>query len=154
MKNYEKLECREVKSGVPQRSVLALLMFLVYVNNMTEGVSRCRRLFADDARLLRKIINPKDCKKLQNDINKIYKWSTTWEIEFNTKKCHASEIEKSGMTHIDIQVRTKYSINRRRREGFGNGNTRQLITRETYRSNIRRHIQDAKNYMDGFSLPR
>ena len=68
----EKSEWREVKSGVPQGSVLAPIMFLVYVNNMTERVSVYIRLFADDAKLLRKIGNHKDCEELQKDINKIY----------------------------------------------------------------------------------
>ena len=36
---HEKSEWREVISGVPQGLVLALMMFLVYVNDMTEGVS-------------------------------------------------------------------------------------------------------------------
>ena len=49
----EKSEWREVKSGVLQGSVLAPIMFLVYVNDMTEGVSSYLILFADDAKLLR-----------------------------------------------------------------------------------------------------
>ena len=53
-------------------SVLASIMFLVYVNDMTEGVSSYISLFADDAKLLSKITNHKDCEKLQNYINKIY----------------------------------------------------------------------------------
>ena len=68
----EQSEWREVKSGVPQGSVLAPIMFLIYVNDMTEGVSSYISLFADDATLLRKIGNHKDCEQLQNDINKIY----------------------------------------------------------------------------------
>ena len=48
-------EWRKVKSGVPQGSVLAPIMFLVYVNDMTEGVSSYISLFADDVKLLRKI---------------------------------------------------------------------------------------------------
>ena len=50
-------------------------MFLVYINDVTEGVSSYISLFADDAKLLRKIRNHKDCEELQNDINKIYEWS-------------------------------------------------------------------------------
>ena len=61
-------------------------MFLVYVNDI-EGVGSFTIFFADDAKLLRKIRNHKDCKKLQNDINKIYEWSKIWEMEFNAKKC-------------------------------------------------------------------
>ena len=52
-------------------------MFLIYVNDMT-GVSSYISLFADDAKLLRKIGNHKDCEELHNDIIKIYEWSNTW----------------------------------------------------------------------------
>ena len=61
-------------------------MFLVYVNDMTEGISSYISLFADDAKLLRKIRNHKDCEELQNDINKIYEWSEIWEMELKKKK--------------------------------------------------------------------
>ena len=46
-------------------------MFLVYLNDMTEGESSYISLFADDSKLLRKIGNHKDCEELQNGINKI-----------------------------------------------------------------------------------
>ena len=64
---------------------------------MTEGVSSYISLFADNAKLLRKIGNHKDCEELQNYINKIYEWSKTWEMEFNAKKCHVLEMEKSAL---------------------------------------------------------
>ena len=63
----EKFEWRKVKNGVPQGSVLAPIMFLVYVNDMTEGVSSYISLFADNEKLLRKIGSHKDCEELQND---------------------------------------------------------------------------------------
>ena len=59
---------------------------------------------------------PKDCEELQNDINKIYEWNTTWEMEFNTNKmpCIGNGKEWNGI-HMDIYVRTKYHINRKRK---------------------------------------
>ena len=76
-----------MKSGVPQGSVLAPVMFLVYVNYMTEEVYSYMSLFADDAKLLRKIESKEDCDNLQKDLNKIHRWSKLWEMEFNAKKC-------------------------------------------------------------------
>ena len=50
-----------VKSAVPQGSVLAPVMFLVYVNDMTEGVNGYfKSLFTDNAKLLRKIESKED----------------------------------------------------------------------------------------------
>ena len=93
----EKSEWRKVTSGVPQGSVLAPVMFLIYVNDMPEAVSSYISLFADDAKLLRKISNQKDCEELQNDLNKINEWSKRWEMEFNIHKCHVMEMGKSEM---------------------------------------------------------
>ena len=44
-----------MKSGVPQGSAVALIMCLVYVNDITEGISSYISLLPDDAKLLRKI---------------------------------------------------------------------------------------------------
>ena len=52
-----------MKSEVPQGSVLAPVMFLIYVNDMTEGVSSYISLFVDDAKLQRKIGNHNDCEE-------------------------------------------------------------------------------------------
>ncbi len=71
----EKSEWRDVTSGVPQGSVLAPIMFLIYINDMTEGINSYMSLFTDDAKLMREIKNQKDCEELQNDVNKIFKWS-------------------------------------------------------------------------------
>ena len=70
---------------------------------MTKGVSSYISLFADDAKLLRKIGNHKNCEELQNDINKIYEWSNTWEMEFNAKKFHILEMGKKCIeTLMDV----------------------------------------------------
>ena len=131
----EQSEWREVKTGVPQGSVLAPIMFLIYINDMTEGVSSYISLFADDVKLLRKIGNHKGCEELQNDINKIYEWSNTWEMQYNAKKCHVLEMEKSAL-RPSWTYKLGENIISIAKERFGSGNTGQLITRETYKCNI------------------
>ena len=64
-----------MKSGVPQGSALAPVMFLVCANDMTEEVNSYTSLFADDAKLLRKIESKDDCEHLQKDLDNIHRWS-------------------------------------------------------------------------------
>ncbi len=62
---------------------------------MTEGLNSYMSLFADNAKLMRQIKNQRDYEELQNGVNKIFKWSKTWEMEFNLKKCHVLEMRES-----------------------------------------------------------
>ena len=62
---------RKVTSGVPQGSVLAPIMFQVYVSDMQCGVTSYMNMVADDAKLMRGIKNTVDCQELQRDIDKI-----------------------------------------------------------------------------------
>ena len=49
---------KEVTSGVPQGSVLAPIMFLVYINDIKDSIGNesYMNMFADDAKIQRKII--------------------------------------------------------------------------------------------------
>ena len=85
----------EVKSGVPQGSVLGPIMFGIYVNDLVDGIESYINLFADDTKLMRKVNNVEDCRKLQEDLNKVGEWGRKWQIEFNKSKCKVMEFGKS-----------------------------------------------------------
>lgn len=76
-----------VSSGVPQGTVLAPLLFLCFVNDIPLNVKSKIKLYADDILLYRTINSVADCTLLQNDIDSLTKWSSTWQLPFNLNKC-------------------------------------------------------------------
>ena len=77
----------QVISGVPQGTVLGPLLFLLYINDIGDSISSPIRLFADDSLLYRRVNNANDALKLQQDLDRIVKWSDTWQMQFNPSKC-------------------------------------------------------------------
>ena len=77
----------KVTSGVPQGSVLGPLLFLIYINDLPEGIKSFMNMFADDAKLMKRIVSLKCCEELQDDLNKLAEWTATWLIAFNAAKC-------------------------------------------------------------------
>ena len=70
-----------VTSGVPQGTVLAPLLFLIYVNHVTESVKAEYCLFADDLKLylsMRSDNFHSIVDILQDGINSIYHTSRSW----------------------------------------------------------------------------
>ena len=58
----EESDSAPVLPGVPQGTVLGLLLFLIYINDMTSQVSpgTCIRLFADDCLVYREMNSAQD----------------------------------------------------------------------------------------------
>jgi hypothetical protein len=81
-----------VTSGVPQGSVLGPVLFLLYINDISENIRSSLRLFADDSILYREIKNGSDHTILQQDLVTLAKWSQTWQMEFNIDKCYLMTI--------------------------------------------------------------
>ena len=83
---------KSVLSGVPQGSVLGPILFLVYINDLEEGVTGNILKFADDTKLFRKTKEMGDKQKLQDDIHKLFRWSEKWQMLFNFGKCKCLHI--------------------------------------------------------------
>ena len=81
-----------VKSGVPQGSVLGPLLFLIYINDIDEGVASGLLKFADDTKIFGVVANNEDIKKLQGDLINVCRWSKDWLMLFNVEKCKVMHI--------------------------------------------------------------
>ena len=59
-------------SGVPRGSVLGLILFLIYINDLQDDRKVLK--FADDTKVFRKVTNVTDKQSLQDDLDKLVKW--------------------------------------------------------------------------------
>ena len=84
----------DVTSGVPQGSVLGPLLFLIYINVMVEKTENAEiYLYADDLKLYQQINNDSDAENLQNDVDKLYDWTTYSLLKFHPDKCETMRIK-------------------------------------------------------------
>ena len=84
----------DVTSGVPQGSVLGPVLFLLYINDISEHIQSKIKLFADDSILYREIKNSHDQEILQKDLDFLAEWSGKWLMQFNVKKCAVLNITR------------------------------------------------------------
>ena len=74
-----------ITSGVPQRSILGPLFFLVMINDLPSVCNHSTSfLYADDAKFLR--IGTLNAE-FQNNLNNIFTWTQQNQIAFNASKC-------------------------------------------------------------------
>ena len=73
-----------VTSGVPQGTVLGLILIIVYINDFNEYIKHSTlRLFADDSIIYKTIRNKEDTQKLHEDLTSAAKWEKDWLMSFH-----------------------------------------------------------------------
>ena len=84
-------------SGVPQVSVLGLL-FLIYMNDLPDGVNSLCKTFTDDVSRFSKVYDiNKSVSELNTNLENISYWANQWKMQFNPdpNKC-ANKVIFSG----------------------------------------------------------
>ena len=77
-----------VTSGVPQGSILGPILFIMYIDDLSEECQNSESLFfADDGKFYRVVKNISDCIILQLDLNRIYQWTVSWKLDLSLNKC-------------------------------------------------------------------
>ena len=79
------LQWEVVKSDIQQGSVLGPLLFLIFINDLPEAVQCTIYLFADDSKIWRTIKDKEDIEILQQDLDKMQKWSEKWLMQYHNK---------------------------------------------------------------------
>ena len=82
--NGSRSEYSVIESGVPQGSVLAPLLFLIYINDLERNIKSNINFFADDTSLFSTVKSPViSAEDLNHDLAIIHQWAHQWKKEFN-----------------------------------------------------------------------
>ena len=72
------------EAGVPQRSILEPILFLICINDLSDDLSTTAKLFADDTSLFSIVRNVNtSASHLNGDLRKINIWAFQWKMSFN-----------------------------------------------------------------------
>ena len=91
-----------ILARVPQRSILGPLLFLIYINDLPDGLKSNVKLFADNTSLFSVVENKEEsASDLTNELDVISKWTYNWKMSFNPDpKKSAQEVWFSRKTQI------------------------------------------------------
>lgn len=107
---------RDVKSGVPQGSVLGPLLFLLYVNYLPSSILNHCKIFADDLKIYLRYcpssvvslaVGTSSC---QNDIDNICEVASSWGLDLNKKKCVVLRFQRGTVPWQHIGTLSEYFL--------------------------------------------
>ena len=73
-----------IEAGVPQSSILGPLLFLIYIDDLTDNLSTNAKLFVDDTSLFFVVhdIATSSCDS-NYDLKRVREWAFQWKMSFN-----------------------------------------------------------------------
>lgn len=93
-------------SGVPQGTVLGPLLFLIYINDLPNGLISFVSLFADDLKI---VADVRKNAQTNEDLKMLDEWQQLWKIRFNTsdQKCkvlHVGNKNQHNKYYLDGEL--------------------------------------------------
>ncbi|XP_076041896.1 uncharacterized protein LOC143025774 [Oratosquilla oratoria] len=89
----------DVWSGVPQGSLLGPVLFLIFINDLFDDIQSSGKLFADDAKIYRRVNSHDNKIVLQEDLCRLQEWSAKWLLKFNMEKCKVMHVGKNNANY-------------------------------------------------------
>ena len=82
MLNGQNSSWTSVHAGVPQGSILGPLLFLIYINDLSDNLTSNAKLFTDDTSLFSVVHDVNSStKELNDDLKKVNDWAFCWRCQ-------------------------------------------------------------------------
>ena len=96
-----------IKAGVPQRSILSPLLFLIYINDLPDGLNSIAKLFTDDTSLFSVVQDYNESAKYLNlDLTVVSQRAYQWKMLVNLDPKNPAEVifssKKNEETHPSV----------------------------------------------------
>ena len=106
-----------IYASIPQGSLLGPFLFLIYINDLSNGLTSLCEIFGDDTSLFSKVTDKNNSNSQLNfDLAKICQWAFQWKMSFNPDlnkqaievrfsiKCNKENYLPSQINSTDVKI--------------------------------------------------
>ena len=91
-------------NDIPQVSVVGLVLFNVFTNDINSGIKYILRKFADETKLCGEVNRPKGWGTIQGDLDRLELWAQEKLMRFSKSKCSVWH-QGQGNSHYQSKLR-------------------------------------------------
>ena len=90
---------KPVNSGITQRSILGLILFIIFITELHDGADCTLSRFGEDKKLGGLADMPEGCAAIQRDLDRPEKWAVRSLMKFNKRKCKDLHLGRNNPMH-------------------------------------------------------